>query len=115
VDTSFIARHEGQLLGPQPVPHGVLALAAVVFEAAAAQGAAAAAADSLPGPWSQPSGLRCDVEGLDGRGEGDMVHCCLSGCAAAVIPVRQAMLVAAAATTTFCRHMLARGVPYSPP
>lgn len=31
VDTSFIAKHEAQLLGAEPVPPAVLALAAVAF------------------------------------------------------------------------------------
>lgn len=31
MDTSFISKHEGQLLGAEPVPPAVLALAAVAF------------------------------------------------------------------------------------
>jgi hypothetical protein len=37
VDTSFIAKHEGQLLGAEPVGSSVLALAAVTFMQAAVQ------------------------------------------------------------------------------
>ena len=37
VDTSFIAKHEGQLLSAEPVGSSVLALAAVTFMQAAVQ------------------------------------------------------------------------------
>ncbi|KAL4431303.1 hypothetical protein ABPG75_006559 [Micractinium tetrahymenae] len=59
VDTSFIAKHEAELLGAQPVGGGVLALAAVAFlriaEARAQEGAPTA---QLPGPWALSSSFR---------------------------------------------------------
>jgi 3-methylcrotonyl-CoA carboxylase alpha subunit len=58
VDTSFIAKHEGQLLGAEPVPPSVLALAAVAFLQIAVQRAQGTGGPAVPGPWSRPSAFR---------------------------------------------------------
>ncbi|KAL4853752.1 Methylcrotonoyl-CoA carboxylase subunit alpha [Chlorella vulgaris] len=63
VDTSFISRHERELLGAEPVGQSVLALAALVFQQAAVRQAAAAAAAAAGGtglraPWSVFNGFR---------------------------------------------------------
>ena len=57
VDTSFIAKHEAQLLGAEPVPPAVLALAAVTFVQIAVQQAqvgadCGAASAAGPQPWA---------------------------------------------------------------
>lgn len=58
VDTSFIAKHEAQLLGAEPVPPAVLALAAVTFVQIAVQQAQGTGGAVVPGPWSRPTAFR---------------------------------------------------------
>lgn len=59
VDTSFIAKHEAELLSAQPVAGDVLALAAVAFlRIAAARAEDSAPAAQLPGPWSLRNSFR---------------------------------------------------------
>lgn len=60
VDTGFIAKHQEQLLGTQPPPASVAALAALAFLrlASAAAHERSGGGGALPGPWGQPSSFR---------------------------------------------------------
>lgn len=61
VDTSFIAKHERELLGAEPVEDSVLALAALVFQQTAMRRAQEAVQGVLPGPWSLSSNFRVNL------------------------------------------------------
>ncbi|KAL4438488.1 hypothetical protein ABPG77_000136 [Micractinium sp. CCAP 211/92] len=59
VDTSFIAKHEAELLGAEPVARSVLALAAVAFmRIAAARAKEGVTGGQLPGPWPLGNSFR---------------------------------------------------------